>query len=290
MIAVNSGPISEHKNPQNTSQLQASLLSQQNQLLFTNLPNALAGTVIVSLLVVILFHGSATSINMSLWLLTINGITVIRLCYYRLYRSQPQSHTDVEWLHGFIFASWLSALAWGSCAYIFANGEDYLELSLVGFLLTGIAVVGLSSQIASLVSATGFLLISLSPMILRFLSSGTDGLVPASMLSLMIVILIQLTIRMHHTIIQNIRLHLQNLSREEALIDAEIRLANKIKQTPIASIEWDLEGRITEWNPSAEKLFGVPQQRALGKTIDAYLSQSNDSIVEGQKPVPIWIG
>ena len=43
------------------------------------------------------------------------------------------------------------------------------------------------------------------------------------------------------------------------------RLALHVEQTPLAVIEFDIEGRIRAWNPAAENIFGYSSQEAFGK-------------------------
>ncbi len=52
---------------------------------------------------------------------------------------------------------------------------------------------------------------------------------------------------------------------EEAFRQSEQRLSLHFQQTPLAAIEWDVEGRVTKWNPSAEKTFAYSPEEALGR-------------------------
>ena len=52
---------------------------------------------------------------------------------------------------------------------------------------------------------------------------------------------------------------------EQALSVSKKRVSLHIQQTPLAVIEWDLEQRISTWNPGAEKVFGYPQAEAKGQ-------------------------
>ncbi len=52
---------------------------------------------------------------------------------------------------------------------------------------------------------------------------------------------------------------------EEALKDSEQRLSLHIQQTPLGVIEWNLDFEVTEWNKSAEKIFGFTKEEALGR-------------------------
>ncbi len=40
-----------------------------------------------------------------------------------------------------------------------------------------------------------------------------------------------------------------------------------LDQTPLAVIEWDLEGRVRGWNPAAEQVFGYGAEEAIGQPI-----------------------
>jgi rsbT co-antagonist protein RsbR len=42
------------------------------------------------------------------------------------------------------------------------------------------------------------------------------------------------------------------------------RLALLVEQTPLAVIEWDLDFRVTRWNPAAERIFGYTREQAIG--------------------------
>jgi len=53
---------------------------------------------------------------------------------------------------------------------------------------------------------------------------------------------------------------------ERALRHSEERLALHLRQTPFAAIEWDLHFIAREWNPSAERIFGVPAREAIGRS------------------------
>lgn len=52
---------------------------------------------------------------------------------------------------------------------------------------------------------------------------------------------------------------------EEDLSISQQRLALHIKQTPLAVIEFDLEGRVLEWNPAAVHMMGYSRDEAIGQ-------------------------
>ncbi|MBN1484056.1 MAG: GAF domain-containing protein, partial [Chloroflexia bacterium] len=54
-------------------------------------------------------------------------------------------------------------------------------------------------------------------------------------------------------------------AQQEALRDSEQRLSLHVQQTPLAVMEWDLDFRVVEWNPGAERIFGYSRAEALGR-------------------------
>ena len=52
---------------------------------------------------------------------------------------------------------------------------------------------------------------------------------------------------------------------EEALRLAGQKLTLHFEQTPLAVIEWDLNFRVTQWNPAARTIFGFSREEAIGQ-------------------------
>ena len=51
----------------------------------------------------------------------------------------------------------------------------------------------------------------------------------------------------------------------QRLINAQKKLALHIQNTPLGVIEWDTDFCVTDWNPSAEKIFGYSKVEAMGR-------------------------
>jgi PAS domain S-box-containing protein len=50
----------------------------------------------------------------------------------------------------------------------------------------------------------------------------------------------------------------------KALMKSQQRLSLLVQQTPLAVIEWNLDGEVSEWNPAAERIFGYDKREAIG--------------------------
>ncbi len=60
----------------------------------------------------------------------------------------------------------------------------------------------------------------------------------------------------------------------EALKKSQQRLSLLVQQTPMAVIEWNLDGEVSEWNPAAESIFGYEKREAIGRhAIDLMVPQ-----------------
>lgn len=63
---------------------------------------------------------------------------------------------------------------------------------------------------------------------------------------------------------------------EENLRRVQQRLELHLKQLPVAMISWDNEGRVTEWNPAAERMFGYTRDEVVGKAASSLLEATGD--------------
>ncbi len=55
--------------------------------------------------------------------------------------------------------------------------------------------------------------------------------------------------------------------QQNALAISQNQIALLFENSPLAIIEWNLDGDITNWNPAAEKMFGVERQAAIGRPL-----------------------
>jgi two-component system, cell cycle sensor histidine kinase and response regulator CckA len=52
---------------------------------------------------------------------------------------------------------------------------------------------------------------------------------------------------------------------EEEIRQSQQKLRIHIEHTPLAVVEWDLDFRVSAWNPSAERIFGYSPEEAIGQ-------------------------
>jgi PAS domain S-box-containing protein len=52
---------------------------------------------------------------------------------------------------------------------------------------------------------------------------------------------------------------------DEEIRNSQRKLRIHFDHTPLAVVEWDLDFRVTDWNPSAERIFGYTREEAIGQ-------------------------
>ncbi|MFH1154665.1 MAG: PAS domain S-box protein [Pseudomonadota bacterium] len=52
---------------------------------------------------------------------------------------------------------------------------------------------------------------------------------------------------------------------ERALRENQKRLSAHLQNTPVGAVSWDLDFKVNEWNPAAERIFGYTRKEALGR-------------------------
>ncbi|MBI9106721.1 MAG: transporter substrate-binding domain-containing protein [Spirochaetales bacterium] len=57
----------------------------------------------------------------------------------------------------------------------------------------------------------------------------------------------------------------QRIAAESAQKESEYQLLLHLNETPVGVIQWDLDYRVKEWNPAAEKIFGYTKDEVRGK-------------------------
>ncbi|MFH1154785.1 MAG: PAS domain S-box protein [Pseudomonadota bacterium] len=63
---------------------------------------------------------------------------------------------------------------------------------------------------------------------------------------------------------------------EKDLLESKNQLSDHLKNTPVGALFWDLNYRITEWNPSAETIFGYAREEVMGKHASELILSGNE--------------
>lgn len=257
--------------------MEQKVLHEQVRLLYDGMKLSLIATVVIAGLFSYLMWGNAESNhNVALWFIIMIVIVLLRTGDTVLYlRKSREGENDDKWRKHFFVGSTSAGICWGISIWLI-QPTDITYLAILILVVMGIvsgATATLSYRWESMIyfmsSAIGLLVIKL------FLIGKDYSLLLAILLIIFFLFALSSTQRIYRNTQQNVRLRIQATAREEAIAAAQQRQQLHIAQTPVAIIECDLGFNITEWNPSAERIFGYRRDEMLGMDIRSYIIQES---------------
>ena len=197
---------------------QADIQSGLIRIAYNAVPQSLLAILISSTILSVIQWNYIDHVSIILWFSFINGLSVLRYAIYKKFSIIDIDAPVAECWGNFIFISTVaSGLGWGATAIWLFPEDDIAHQVLLAFILAGMsagAVATLSSLFSSLVA---FIILALLPIIIRFLTVGTeDALSMALMASIFIIILIRMAQNLNQTI------------KDTLMIRYEQRLANEV--------------------------------------------------------------
>ena len=283
------------------------IFAEQVRLLYRfSLVGYMAELLVAFLLCGILWDELATSPNLIAWFAATAVVMALRYGLYKFFiRTNPDTHALPKWEVRFIFGSVIIAALWGvmGSALLPKAGPTQLPvMMLVALLSTG--AVAYYAPHRSLFGYSAF--ISLLPMGIITMGFGDRN---GSMLGAAIVVLMGMLVAVHSKVhkalsdsltarFDNVLIGLR-LSEEQARVvfankaleqeagerrraeRAELlalqRLKLHLERTPLGVVEWDMEFRVSTWNPSAEAIFGFSAAELIGESGYSLVKGAEDS-------------
>ncbi|MCK4708722.1 MAG: PAS domain S-box protein, partial [Gammaproteobacteria bacterium] len=263
--------------------LEQKILQEQVRLLYDGMRLSLFASVAISTILCYLMWDQVES-NQSviLWFTILLSITLLRALDTLLYKNRHSNKTtDSQWKQRFFIGS-TSAGTWWGLAIWFMHPADNSYVVILVLIIVGI-VSGATSTLSYRWEAMfAFMLCALGLPALKLIYVGGEfSWVLALMLAIFFLFAISSTKRIYQNTQQNVRLRIESTVREQALNYAQQKQQLHTQQTPLAVMEWDLDFKVIEWNPSAERIFGFKRDDMLGQSIiDSIITKSSIHKVE----------
>jgi PAS domain S-box-containing protein len=185
------------------------------------------------------------------------------------FKTRKRSGDHSKWLHAFIAGTAVSGAVWGVGAWLLYPPEDVAHQAFQGVLVAGLTAGAVTSLSASLSAALAFLLLALTPLAARFLSSDQDVIFALGLLTILFLIVTAVGARrMNANIVQNVRLRLQSNAQVKALRESEEqarKLSMVAARTDNAVILTDGDGRIEWVNDGFTRLTGFALSEVIGR-------------------------
>ena len=228
----------------------AKVRAEQIRLLYEAIPASVFSTVfIASIIGVILWSSSIPRTSLIVWLTLPFVISVARLIFYTQYTKDIDSGSDKVAIYErkFIVGTVLSAMVWGLLP-ISVYPDNITFQVVIAFALAGMSAGAVTSLSFHLAAIRIFLIVSLVPLIVRFLVS--EDFVLQSMGVMVVAYLAMLLIsaqRIYINTQQNIVLRLNSDRREHELekIIAERERLDEMKNDFISTVSHELRTRVS---------------------------------------------
>jgi PAS domain S-box-containing protein len=221
--------------------------------------------------------------NLFYWLLVMLSVMLIRsIDSYLFSKCDKDEQQNNSWRTRFFIGTAIAGFCWGLLPWLgYSSNVEYFAFIIV--CLVGVIAGSLSTLSYRWETMALFLLPSSLLLIFRLIVEDR-ALSTATSFVLAVFIFFSLSAgkRIFNNTQQNIRLRIEADTREQAIELMHQKQALHLQNTPLAIIEFDIELNVTEWNRSAEDIFGYSRDEALNENI-LRLILPRDSSLEAEK-------
>lgn len=210
--------------------------NEQVRLLYDNLGlalvfNLLLAGVMTGVIWSAVWHGNGLA-----WLAVLLATVAFRASLLLRYRRLCAFRTPEYWLQQFRIGVLATGMAWGCASILLFAPHDITSQVYLAFVLAGVCAGAISSLSADRVSALGFIIFVLVPLIARFALEG--GAMPTSMALMVLLYVVFIAVaahRMQQTLFDNLLLRTDALAKEDELRESEKRFRYMLETCPTAA-------------------------------------------------------
>jgi two-component system, LuxR family, sensor kinase FixL len=206
---------SNQENLSHTSLMQA----EQTRLLYDGLPQAQVSNLLLSILLISVMWPVVSFAQATGWLILIGCVVIWRVVLYLFYRRAAQEQAPAVWLRYFRLSVISAGVAWGAASLLLFPPGDISHQVFLAFVLAGLSSAAITSLSADRISALGFIVPALLPLVFNFVTEG--GEVPLAMglmVALFIVFLSVAAQRMQKSLYEIVRLRAGAMQTEAKLM------------------------------------------------------------------------
>jgi len=254
-------------NVMNQDVLNKKVYAEQVKLLYASMSAALVANIIVSILFVALQWQAIEKPVLLAWLSASVIIIVFRTILLIFYKSRSLALDDAhQWGRFFLLGSSASGLILGVAGIFLFPENDPIYQLVCTFVLLGMCAGALSSLSFGKYTFLIYAIVTLVPLLISLSLENTRlTLIVIPMVLIYFFFLLKSSGTIYKNAQQNILLRLQATEREKELLKSQQKQKLHTEKTPLGVIEWDTDFKVTDWNASAEKIFGYTKEEALGQ-------------------------
>ena len=234
-------------------------------LLHRGLPAAVAGNIILSLILIYIQKPAIETSVLFAWLAAMSLILMWRLFIFYQFHHQPVSTDRKNQLIRLRVSTITTGLIWAFAPAFLFPENDIAHQTTLSFVLAGVCAGAASSLSVDRISAFGFIVPPLLSLTLAFLlEGGKISLTMALMTTLFLSFITFSCVRGERQFRENIYLRSLALQREAALSNSEARLRSLFDLSPFGIVLIDYNsGDIIEMNDRILSLSGYTKDEFL---------------------------
>ncbi|ARN75406.1 putative bifunctional diguanylate cyclase/phosphodiesterase [Oceanicoccus sagamiensis] len=249
------------------------LLRGQLQTVFKFYTIAITSSYVLVLLNGFALWNVADKTTVIVWLMVATVISLVRYYLSSIFRRDEEAFSHSVWMFLHTLITLFSAVIWGY-ALMALMPDD----SLAHQFLLIIAIAGLCSGASSTLAFSPlayflFLAACLMPMSVRlYMIESNYSELLFSLCYIYMYFMWTTCRRNSETALQNLEKSFILNEKESALNEAHQRVDLHIDRSPLGIIEWDIDLKVSRWNPAAESIFGYTSEQMLGESFSTLLA------------------
>ncbi len=256
---------------EHSSALRGMLQAERIYHLYSNLPSAIAISVLLSLILVYVQWTVVSPERLLWWLAVLFTVLLARLALFFIWKRSTETDDQQHWLYWFRLGTGLAAIVWGAAGVLLVPMGDISHIVYVTFALAGLGAGGATTLAIDRVSVNIFLLSVLSPQIIYLAlepNAITQGM--SAMLILFLLFLLSSAWQLRMRLEENI--HLRHSATEN-----ESRMRQMLEGSPIATRITDaISNRVVFANKSYVSLIESTPEQVVGLTPSNYYANPDE--------------
>lgn len=249
------------------------LRHEQVKLLYEAMPLTAIATVINALILVVIEWNVVEPVVSIVWCASILIVTFLRLRLSYAYRQQgPEPDQATPWETYFSIGTIVAGIIWGSTALFLFPENSISHQVFLAFVVGGMCAGAITSLTPLPLPIFSFLILSLSPLCLRFFMNGSAmAKAMGVMLCLFLIMVAVSAFRIYRNTRQNIELRLQSRRQENIILQSKLEQRAIIDHAPMGIWLAGTDGRYRFVNRTLCDAIGIPESEFLSSAHPAEL-------------------
>lgn len=245
------------------------IFAKQVSQLYSAITFALVAALVNALLLVLVLSPVIDQVVLLIWFSIFTLIFIARgITAYKYKFAKHSSEDSPLWYQRYLIGSILSAIVWGSASIWLFPPDDLVHQVFLAFVLGGISAGAITSMSYTKATVYSFILLTLSPIVIRFYFSDLDlSLIMGFLLTLYLLMLLISAKRAYTLNELSISLQFESIDQKNALQDNEDRYKILLETATDAFYLHDQEGHIIDVNNQSSLSLGYSHDELLTMSV-----------------------